>query len=469
MPIFGLDGPVQLEVEPPVTCSLQIDGVRVGWVLVFMLADEQFELLMDLFCEASAEGTAIMSRAGWSGKEMMKDPVLGKAFQSMMALKEWARCFCARPANTKSAKDNTNCFAFVNAKTEAKGWSAELQRNTKLFKQQPHGFGDGYKCCMAKLLSPSGCPSCGSTRMKTGCSRACQQRHQSMIWCKKCLIAPFCSRACKLNSAKMHELGCGLVAQGLREIGLGTVCFFCGVPGGTEGIALRRCARCEAAFYCSQDCQTADWKAGHSVDCVRSTESEGLGARASSSSQYRPASDCGASSDPRVQADGIALAATRADMEQTLHRMVQAYKGAGTSGPFSNLDPADPWQLVLASESVRTANAVKELESTGTVRHALRVGSIVMIHSLVSAKQHNNARGEVGRLPLECSDRYAVYLEHGDLNPGETYKINVRGRNLCDVTDLHRAAGLLDPGSAHLRNTGNWMAGLADKLKCKSQ
>lgn len=408
--------------------------------------------------EINEQGAAIFSRVGWAGRRVFDDPVLGRQLQLMILVKEWARCFCARPAS--AGEDFKNYYAFANAKPEASGWSAALP-DRALDRLSPHGFGDGYKCCMAKMLSPVGCPSCGSNRLRTGCVGACAQRHRRMIWCKRCFIAPFCSRECKVNSAAEHEEGCEHVAAQLREIGLGNVCYFCGVPEGTEGITLSRCARCGAAFYCSRECQTADWKAGHKADCGRPTESEGLGARASSSSQHRPGPDRAASADPRVEADGNALAAARAEMEQTARSLVQA-----RGSPVSNLDISDPWQLVLLCECVRAANAAKELASTGTVSHALRVGSIVVVHSLVSAKQHNRSRGEVTGMPAEGSDRYAVYLEpfSGRKESDTRETINVRGRNLCDVTDLHRAAGLLGPGNAPVRESGSWLQAIVDSV-----
>jgi hypothetical protein len=39
-----------------------------------------------------------------------------------------------------------------------------------------------------------------------------------------------------------------------------------GAPGGTE---LKKCSRCGGAWYCSRECQVADWKQGHKHACGR--------------------------------------------------------------------------------------------------------------------------------------------------------------------------------------------------------
>ena len=45
--------------------------------------------------------------------------------------------------------------------------------------------------------------------------------------------------------------------------GLGLVCSFCDKPGAS----LKRCGNCKLAWYCDEDCQRADWKAGHKAVC----------------------------------------------------------------------------------------------------------------------------------------------------------------------------------------------------------
>ena len=49
-------------------------------------------------------------------------------------------------------------------------------------------------------------------------------------------------------------------------------CAHCGVQEGNHGATLRKCVRCKVTSYCSKPCQTAHWKAGHKLQCVRPEE-----------------------------------------------------------------------------------------------------------------------------------------------------------------------------------------------------
>ena len=46
------------------------------------------------------------------------------------------------------------------------------------------------------------------------------------------------------------------------------VCACCYKPLSTD--KPKCCVECKAVYYCSRECQAADWKAGHKKDCVRS-------------------------------------------------------------------------------------------------------------------------------------------------------------------------------------------------------
>lgn len=254
------------------------------------------------------------------------------------------------------------------------------------------------------------------------------QNHKKMIWCKKCLITAFCSAECKANSAEAHAQVCEHFAAANRKIGLGRVCFYCGTPEAAGTTSLKRCDRCEAAFYCSKECQTRHWRAGHKLDCVQVQGSLGAGARFSSS--HRPASDSVARADQQVAAQQQSLDAKHADMVRQFERM----KASGCTN-VDRLGVDDDDSLVMASAMIRVVSAQEELETTGMVIHELSIGSKVIVHSLTGATQHNLNRGDVISLPGEGEDRYGVRME------GSHESIRVRGRNLCDVTDLHQAVG----------------------------
>ena len=150
--------------------------------------------------------------------------------------------------------------------------------------------------------------------------------------------------------------------------------------------------------------------------------------------ESRAASDSTARADERVASAQRSLDAKRAAMVQLFERL----KAAG--GPIQEgMDSSNPHDLLVVSESVRAAEAEKELTESGTVVHELRVGSRVLVHGLTGATQHNLNRGQVTALPGEGEDRYSIFME------GSRERIRVRGRNLCDTSDLHRAVGLLPP------------------------
>ena len=46
----------------------------------------------------------------------------------------------------------------------------------------------------------------------------------------------------------------------------------------TSDARLSRCARCEAVFYCSVECQRAHWKAGHKHECKPAVAAEATSA-----------------------------------------------------------------------------------------------------------------------------------------------------------------------------------------------
>ena len=60
--------------------------------------------------------------------------------------------------------------------------------------------------------------------------------------------------------------------QAQRDHGAGNepsnlACATCGKAGGDATAPLKLCARCHAVWYCSSECQRADWKAGHKRVC----------------------------------------------------------------------------------------------------------------------------------------------------------------------------------------------------------
>lgn len=450
LPVFELGTPesdgVYIEAQPPLTCSATLGGTRIGWVLVVAVSPAQFECALDLFSDIHSHGaSATLCNQAWRGFDVFRrDRVVFDVIARMVRLKEWARCFCASPV--ESTEENyKNRYVFANAVQEGSGWRATIGCTAS---QTPHGFGDAadgaWKCCAAKQETERGCPSCGSNRARIGCIAACLQAHKKMIWCKRCLITAYCSAECRDNSAEEHARVCESFAEAAKADGLGRVCFFCGTPEAAGTLSLKRCNRCEAAFYCSAECQRRDWRAGHKLDCVQVQGSQGLGARSSSSSARR---DSRAASDSPARADERVASAQRS-LDVKRAAMVQQFESLKATGcHWEGMDPSNPEQLLIVSETTRVAQAQKELIESGTVVHDLRIGSKVLVHSLTGATQHNHTRGQVTALPGEGEARYSIFME------SSRERIRVRGRNLCDTTDLHSALGLLQISTPLLQTT----------------
>lgn len=277
---------------PPCTCSLTNHGQTVGWILALAVPQQDLKRLLAMFDEVCSMGHgATVENPSWWGTLFTKSsPLRFEAWTTIAILKEYARCFSANPPHK-------NTIMFATAILDAGKWYVDLKSDLgepkRAYTQSAHGYGD-FKCCNAASASHDsfeGCPSCGSKLAGTGCvgqNGPCLQQHKKMIWCKGCLITPFCSLECKAAKAADHKEVCALSAVLLQKIGLGKVCFACGIPETASDVKLLTCVGCEAAFYCSRDCQKRDWKAGHKLDCTKPDAGEGFALRASSRSSQRP-------------------------------------------------------------------------------------------------------------------------------------------------------------------------------------
>lgn len=86
---------------------------------------------------------------------------------------------------------------------------------------------------------------------------------------------PVCfSSLCNAESTRRaHEDRRELSSLAPDELGVAEseICDYCKkIQNVNESGRLQRCSRCKAKLYCSKDCQTADWRAGHKLHCFKS-------------------------------------------------------------------------------------------------------------------------------------------------------------------------------------------------------
>lgn len=85
---------------------------------------------------------------------------------------------------------------------------------------------------------------------------------------------PFCSsNHCNTEaSRRAHQDRREMSRLAPEELGVveSELCDYCGkVQNVNENGRLKRCSRCKAKFYCSKECQTADWKGDHKLFCQK--------------------------------------------------------------------------------------------------------------------------------------------------------------------------------------------------------
>eukprot|EP00966_Prymnesium_polylepis_P201514 4669245-Prymnesium_polylepis.1 len=124
LPAFDLRSRLKYSLgdkELPYTCSLQLDGRTIGWVLVLGESEERFSLLMRMFHEATKDMSVTLHNPGWFGHAV--DDATSASFRSMLTLKEYARCFRAAEA------EGPNIYMFTRAVLTEGEWVADLSCN----------------------------------------------------------------------------------------------------------------------------------------------------------------------------------------------------------------------------------------------------------------------------------------------------------------------------------------------------
>ena len=264
---------VDLKIHPqawriprPGLCRATLKGRGVGFVLTMALDAADFQIVnaMHLACAKAERGrmtATLREHVTLNAARLKQSLPLVAAMTSYGAAREFARC-CGGAFDGREVfilvpvvpLDNAYVFDLATMET-----CKECEEGKIPFRLLgAHGAGDE-KCCMASELAPGGCPSCGTSPhnsyvtggVKNCRVGSCQQNFKRMIWCKKCHIACWCSKQCELRSRAAHERECVRAQLALQSLGVGRVCFCCGLAEPLNGPKLKQCNGCQAAFYCS--------------------------------------------------------------------------------------------------------------------------------------------------------------------------------------------------------------------------
>jgi hypothetical protein len=84
--------------------------------------------------------------------------------------------------------------------------------------------------------------------------------------CSGCKAAFYCSRECQLADYPEHKIGCKRIQ---RKLPNKPKCVYCREVKPTEQVKV--CSDCKYAFYCSRECQQADYPV-HKKECKRIQE-----------------------------------------------------------------------------------------------------------------------------------------------------------------------------------------------------
>ncbi len=78
-----------------------------------------------------------------------------------------------------------------------------------------------------------------------------------ILVCTRCCLAYYCSAECQVADWPRHKAAC-------HAIDAETCCRWCWEEG-----AKARCGRCKTARYCDSECQQRHWSSGHKAECGR--------------------------------------------------------------------------------------------------------------------------------------------------------------------------------------------------------
>lgn len=112
-----------------------------------------------------------------------------------------------------------------------------------------------------KTLFPSLCLQC--PRCQTEMKSPDRFVTSSLDTCPFNLITICCSLKCVQDTFKILRKVPNKAKKFGITVGKCHACEYCGKMGEKHG----KCGRCKVVYYCSKECQSADWKLGHKNQC----------------------------------------------------------------------------------------------------------------------------------------------------------------------------------------------------------
>lgn len=119
-------------------------------------------------------------------------------------------------------------------------------------------------CCVAQYMLVHLCDEAGDVSAAKQHFREAEAREKA--------LDPFAHKEIDWGNKMLAQL---IIAKVSSSVGANRECYHCHTPA----LKLLTCTGCQAAHYCSKDCQKAAWKGGHKKECGASAKAKGKAAK----------------------------------------------------------------------------------------------------------------------------------------------------------------------------------------------
>jgi len=256
---------VNLNKAPPDTFGFTL-GKRQGICCVLPVSEKVFDLMLRVHAGKLPFSALGEYQAAMAELQPLLNADIMDYMMAMNLITEYARRFSKNLYTFRRATRGPGC----------KKWT--VVPGGRMFDN--YGGPDTKHCGNNTLVAGTG----GKHHIKRGsmagsafnfCPRGCVDcvdgpcKHPTRIWCRECDLTPWCSMECKREHHTEHKGICDAAKKIRKLIGFDRVCHQCGIQETKASEKLRVCGGgCGQALYCSKECQTAAWYAGHKLECT---------------------------------------------------------------------------------------------------------------------------------------------------------------------------------------------------------